>query len=92
MGSSVWLTVVGGRALAVFCVISGLLPVVLLADSPRCEFALEPHAVDKLVRCYSLDNLTLLESFIEDERPVKVQVVNGPLDTFHLSSRGGGGE
>lgn len=75
MGSSVLVAII-------IAVISGL----VFAVSPRCEFALEPQAVEKLVRCYSLNNLTLLGSFIEDDRPVKVQVVNGPLDKFHLSS------
>lgn len=81
MGSSSVLVV-----FAIFClvIISGL--TTSANDTPRCEFALEPRAVDKLVRCYSLGNLKLLESFIEDDRPVKVQVVNGPLDTFHLTS------
>lgn len=77
-------SVVVARALAIviLAVISGL----ALAENPRCEFVLENTAADKLVRCFSLSNLTLLESYIEDERPVKVQVVNGPLDKFHLSS------
>lgn len=81
MGSSSVLVV-----FAIFClvIISGLTTPAI--DTPRCEFAIEPRAVDKLVRCYSLGNLKLLESFIEDDRPVKVQVVNGPLDKFHLSS------
>lgn len=53
---------------------------------PRCEFNLEARSPDKQLRCYSLDNLTLLEQFVADARPVKVQVVNGPLDKFHLFS------
>lgn len=51
-------------------------------NTPRCEFSLSSHTV----RCYSLANLTVLERFIEDDRPVKVQVINGPLDKFHLGS------
>lgn len=56
------------------------------AERPRCVLDLEAGTAEKLVRCYSLENLTLLERFIEDDRPVKVQVVNGPLDEFHLFS------
>lgn len=69
------------HVLVAVTVISGL-----GADRPRCVLDIEAGTAEKLVRCYSLENLTLLERFIEDDRPVKVQVVNGPLDKFHLFS------
>lgn len=51
---------------------------------PKCEFDIDDRSADKFVRCYSLDSLAKLERFIEDDRPVKVQVVNMPSDKFHL--------
>lgn len=53
---------------------------------PRCEFEVEIRTSEKSLRCYSLPSLTPLERFIGDGRPVKVQVLNGPLETFHLNS------
>lgn len=85
MRSSSAVVAVIGQTLA-FCVIIRLSQAAA-TSIPRCEFDLESEkTVDTLVRCYSLKNLSLLESFIEDDRPVKVQVVNGPLDKFHLTS------
>lgn len=73
-----------GSCVIILAVIFGVISGNVSAAGPRCEFELD--RVDKLLRCYSLQNLTVLESFIGDDGPVKVQVVNQPLDTFHLSS------
>lgn len=75
-----------GSVAALLLLICSAVISALGAPGPRCEFDIGAQAAEKQLRCYALDNLTLLEQFVSDGRPVKVQVVNGPLDKFHLFS------